>query len=136
LTRLYFDHNVARDVDQSLERGGHDVTAARDISYERMPDDAQLLSAVRSSRVLITHNRADFKMLHDAWLTWPAAFGMALPPHPGILILDQAPSTTLTQVLADFLNLTPPEDLANAIFWWRRHHGWRQSTAGSDWRPI
>jgi Domain of unknown function (DUF5615) len=100
-----------------LGREGHDVVSARDLSSERLPDDAQLLATVRSDRVFVTHNRADFKLLHDAWLTWPAAFGLALPSHPGILVLDSAPPATLAQVLTTFLAGLPPERLANSYPW-------------------
>jgi hypothetical protein len=119
-----------------LGREGHDVVSARDLSSERLPDDAQLLATVRSDRVFVTHNRADFKLLHDAWLTWPAAFGLALPSHPGILVLDSAPPATLAQVLTTFLAGLPPERLANGIFWWHRHDGWRQPIAGASWEPY
>jgi hypothetical protein len=109
LADLYLDHNVSRGVLPLLERRGHDVLSTRDLGSERLPDDAQLLLTVRESRVFITHNRVDFRMLHDAWLTWPAAFGMALPPHPGILVLENSPPETLARVIADFLGATPPE---------------------------
>ena len=29
-----------------------------------------------------------------------------------------------------------PERLANAIFWWHRHDGWRQPVAGGNWGPY
>jgi len=98
---------------------GHDVVTARDLSGERLPDDAQLLLAVRSKRTFVTHNRADFKMLHDAWVTWPAACGMSLPRHPGILVMDTA----------------SPERLANGIFWWHHRDGWRRPGIGASWEP-
>ena len=75
-------------------------------------------------------------MLHDAWLTWPAAFGMALPPHPGILILDSVPAETLARVLVAFLGDVLSERLANGIFWWHRHDGWRQPIAGAKWESY
>ena len=75
-------------------------------------------------------------MLHDAWVTWPAAFGMSLPPHPGILILDVASTETLARVLVDVLDETPIERLANAIFWWHRNDGWRQPISGAKWEPY
>jgi Domain of unknown function (DUF5615) len=136
LARLYSDHNVSHYIGPLLWTLGHDLVFSRDIGATSLTDDALLLSTVRANRMFITHNRKDFRMLHDAWVTWPVAFGMALPPHPGILILDQAPPETLARVLADFLDVTSPEQLANAIFWWHRHDGWRQPIAGASWEPY
>ena len=136
MAELYFDHNISRDVRVLLEQSGHRVLATREIGHERLPDDAQLLFAAKSGRIIVTHNRNDFQMLHDAWLTWPAAFGMSLPAHPGVLVLDQAPSTTLATVLVDFLDATAAERIANALFWWHRHDGWRQRDTGTTWIPY
>jgi hypothetical protein len=136
LGHLYFDHNVSHYVGPLLWTLGHDLVFSRDIGATTLTDDALLLSTVRANRTPITHNRKDFRMLHDAWVTWPAAFGMALPAHPGILILDQAPPESLARALAGFLDVTPPEQLANAIFSWHRHDGWRQPIAGARWEPY
>jgi len=114
---------------------GHDVISTRDVGHERS-DDALLLYSVQAGRVFVTHNRLDFRMLHDAWLTWPAAFGQALPPHPGILVLDTAPPAALARVLSAFLGATPPERLVNAIFWWHRHDGWRHPSGSPGWEPY
>lgn len=134
--RLYLDHNVSHGVVAPLGRAGHDVMTSRAFSAERLPDDAQLLAAVRMGRVLVTHNRADFRMLHDAWVTWPAAFGLAPPPHPGILILDSGPPSVLAAEVAAFLEASSAADLGNALFWWRRRDGWRQPGAGVQWEPL
>ena len=137
MARLSLDHNVAVGLAQPLELAGHDVLVTRDVGRERLPDDAQLLASVREGRIFITHNRTDFRMLHDAWLTWPAAFGMALPPHPGILVLDTGlPPSSLAQVLVDFLVRIPVGNLANALLWWYRHDGRRQPIASAQWEPY
>ncbi len=136
MAHLYLDHNVARRVELLLGSNGHDVLASRAINTERLPDDALLLTTVRLSRIFVTHNRTDFRMLHDAWVTWPAAFGMALPPHPGILVLDSAPPETLASVIADFLDEGRPEDLPDAVFWWHHRDGWYRSTRGGPWGPY
>ena len=95
-----------------------------------------MLTTVRLGRVFVTHNRTDFKMLHDAWVTWPAAFGLALPPHPGILALDAAPYQVLARAIAGFLDGMPTERLANAMFWWHRRGGWDRSILGGPWEPY
>ena len=136
MASLYFDHNVSHDVGPSLWSLGHELVFSRDMRSTTLPDDALLLSSVQAGRVLVTYNRRDFRMLHDAWVTWPAAFGMALPMHPGILILDQARPEMLVRALATFLGQVTPSRLANGIFWWHRHDGWRQPVAGANWEPY
>ena len=136
MAHLYLDHNVARRVGSLLEGDGHDVLESRAINTERVPDDVLLLTTVRLGRIFVTHNRTDFRMLHDGWVTWPAAFGMALPSHPGILVLDSASPEALASVIADFLNEARPEDLADAVFWWRRRDGWYRSVDGGPWEPY
>jgi predicted nuclease of predicted toxin-antitoxin system len=83
VARLYLDHNVASSLALLLEVAGHDVVTTRVTGEARATDDALLLSSVRASRVFITHNRKDFRLLHDAWTIWPAVFGIALPPPSG-----------------------------------------------------
>jgi hypothetical protein len=136
LARIYCDHNISHDIGPLLRFLGHDLIFSRDIGSTTFPDDVLLLSSVRDDRVFVTHNRRDFRMLHDAWVTWPAAFGLALPAHPGILVLDQVRPETLVEVLVAFLDETPAERLANGIFWWHRHDGWRQPIAGANWEPC
>jgi len=133
---LHLDHNVSRYVGPLLQTRGHGVVLSRDIGADTLTDDAVLLSAVRANRILVTHNRNDFRMLHDAWLTWPAAFGVELPPHPGILVMDVAPPADLAAVLIELLASTSAGSLANTILWWHRRDGWRQPMAGGLWGPY
>ena len=133
--RLYFDHNVSHDVGPFLWPLGHDFVFSRDEGSSTLTDDALLLLSVQTNRTFVTHNRRDFRLLHDAWMTWPAAFGMALPSHPGIIVLDQAPPAVLAQALADFLSAASLEQLADAILWWHRRDGWRQPDAETAWVP-
>ena len=136
MASLYLDHNISLRLAPPLRAAGHDVVTARDLGLTWLTDDAQLLSAVRVGRVLVTHNRRDFTLLHDAWLSWPAAFGLALPPHPGILVLDPAPRELLSAVLGAVLAAIPPTGLANGLFWWHGRHGWRWRIIGTRWEPY
>jgi hypothetical protein len=134
LARLYHDHNVSQDLAHLL-RADHDVVSARELSRERLTDDAQLLAAVLDERTVVTHDRRDFTLLHDAWLTWPAAFGQMLPPHRGILVLDAAPYRTLFSVLASFLVATPAP-IMNELLWWHHRDGWRRRIIPDTWEPY
>jgi hypothetical protein len=109
---LHLDNNVSLLLAQILRDAGHSVAAARDLGLAAATDDTQLLVAAQSGRILVTHNRKDFMLLHDAWRTWPRAFGLALPAHPGILALDQAPPTVLSRAIEELLVPAPPESFA------------------------
>ena len=132
---LYLENDVSLQVAPLLRRAGHHLTATRDLRLNLSSDDSQLLTAVQNNWILITYNRDDFTMLHNAWLTWPAAFGLRLPSHSSILVPDHAPSGTQANVVAGFLTDTSAERLRNQLFWWHRHDGWRHR-AGTTWEAL
>jgi hypothetical protein len=133
LANLYLDHNMSLHLVPQLRSAGHDVVSARDAGSARLTDDAQLLLAARERRVPLTHNRGDFVLLHDAWNTWPNAFGLALPPHPGILVLDPAPVDILFPVVDAILGSMQSGTIANGLFHCRRHGDWRSRDVGRRW---
>lgn len=89
---LYLDNDVSLRLAPLLRIAGHEVVTTRGLGVVTATDDAQLLTAAQDGWILVTPNRRDFRLLHDAWRTWAPAFGLALPSHPGILVLDPAPS--------------------------------------------
>ena len=133
---FYLDNDVSLRLAPLLRSVGHRVTTTRELGLSGASDDAQLLTAAWNGWILITHNRRDFMMLHDAWRTWPAAFGLALPPHPGILVLDQALPNVLTNVVSGFLAGMPGESWANDLFWWHRGGNWRRRVVETGWEPY
>jgi hypothetical protein len=136
VARLYLDHNISRNLIIPLRSAGHDVVAVRDIGLTRATDEAQLLEAVRQGRILVTHNRTDFTLLHDAWMTWPSGLGVGFPVHPGILVVDTAPSDVLSTVVEELIRHMPPAESENGLFWWHRHEGWRRRAVGAGWEPY
>jgi len=135
LVSLYLDHNVSLHLASPLRAAGHDVVSARDLNRIRLSDDAQLLSAVRLARILVTHNRRDFLLLHEAWIAWPAALGAAFPAHRGILVLDAASDRMLATIVSDFLSAGAYEDLSNSLLWWHGPDGWFRRRTGVGWEP-
>jgi hypothetical protein len=109
--------------------------AARDLNLTRVHDDAQLLQAVQLQRTLVTHNRRDFVMLHDAWIGWPAALSVQFPLHPGILILDADEHDALARAVHGILNASTTDGLANNLLWWHGDQGWRLRRA-EGWEPF
>lgn len=130
---FYLDNDVSFELAPFLQSAGHQITTTRDLGLFRAADEAQLLTAARNGWVLVTSNRGDFTMLHDAWLMLPAAFDLALPPHPGILALDQAPPPAQFSAIQALLDTNLPAPWANELFWWRSNRGWQRRIVGTGW---
>lgn len=74
MAAFYLDHNVAVQVAHMLRAAGHDIVTARDLGLDHASDDEHLLTAAQQVRILVSHNRADFVLLHTAWQRWTAAW--------------------------------------------------------------
>jgi Domain of unknown function (DUF5615) len=62
---LYADEDFAFPVTVELRRLGHDVVTAQDDGRRATPDLEILARAHSLGRVVLTHNRGDFKHLHE-----------------------------------------------------------------------
>src|SRR5439155_21606323 len=107
-----------------------------DLGLFRATDDAQLLIAVRNGWILVSYNRRDFVMLHDAWLTWPATFGLSFPTHPGILVLDPTSPERFAQAIIAIAKDALGVTLEIGLHWWHHRDGWRRRIVGSGWEPM
>lgn len=136
MAELYLDNDVSLELAPLLRRTGHRVTTTRDLGLFRATDDAQLLTATRNHWTVVTYNRRDFTMLHDAWLNWPVAFGVALPPHSGITVVDPGLPPVLAAQIANLLRSTPVETLPNALIWWHHRDAWQRRIIGTGWEPF
>ena len=135
MARLYLDSDVSVRLAPLLRAAGHDTATTEELGQRRATDDKQLLTAVQEGRTVVTHNRKDFLLLHDAWRRWPTALGTQFPPHAGNLVLDHRLDPELAPVLTAFLATAPPELLAGAIDWWRVGAGWHRHVDGR-WEPT
>jgi hypothetical protein len=133
---FHLDSDVSLRLVPLLQNAGHTVATARDPAHASATDDAQFLAAVQNGRLLVTHNRRDFALLHGAWRTWPAAFGLALPTHPGILALDHGPPGRICEAIEEILASTAPSTRSNEMFWWRARGGWDRRTVGTGWVAL
>jgi hypothetical protein len=127
MASLYLDHDVAVRLVPSLAVRGHMVRHARDEGQARAGDEAILLYAARRGWILVTHNRADFRLLHAAWQCWRAAWRIT-EQHAGILIIEQRPTDELEPVRDRLLRAAPP--LAGTLYAWTRTNGWRRQVVG------
>ncbi len=88
MARFFLDNDFPLGVGDELQRLGHSVESARSTNREDRHDEDQLLYAATAGRILITHNRRDFLLLHDAWRRWTRAWTVERA-HAGILVLQQ-----------------------------------------------
>lgn len=85
---VYLDEDVWLQLADDLRLQGHAVVTYRDHRLRGASDALHLLTAAQEQRVLVTCNRRDFRLLHDAWHYWTAAWGVATQ-HAGIIVVDQ-----------------------------------------------
>jgi hypothetical protein len=122
---FYLDHNVAADVARLLRGSNHAVITAHDQGLGAAGDDEHLLLAAQRGWTLVTHNRKDFLLLHDAWRHWASAWGVA-EPHAGILIVPQPPGASHAQIAAALEALiSGGPSLTNQLYLWRPASGWQ-----------
>lgn len=134
MTSLYLDSDVSVHVAGFLRAAGHDAVTTEELGLRRATDDQQLLVASQQGRVMVTHNRKDFVLLHDAWRRWAAAWGfLTAPAHPGILVLDHRPESELAAAVSAFLAAISPVPTTTALYWWRHTSGWHVQLSDRQW---
>lgn len=115
MASLCFDNDVSLQLAILLRNDGHQVASAEDLGFASATDDEQLVVAFQNHWVLVTYNRGDFTLLHDAWSRWPHAIGFVMATHPGILVLDQAPPVPLFRAVEEILVALPLSALAGEL---------------------
>lgn len=117
---FYLDHNAKQQIAHELRASGHTALTAISQKRDRASDPENLLTAVRQARIVITYDREDFRMLHDAWTRWHTT-----PAHFGILIIPQHwSSEQAAEQIGAFIRGHPT--LRNELWEWRVSTGWRR----------
>jgi Domain of unknown function (DUF5615) len=136
---IYLDENIDRLLGVLLLLLGYDIAYARELHPSHSSDHIHLAFAARTGRILVTHDRGDFQLLHRAWCDWFAEFA-ALPPsrHGGILLLPQSPVLNTSQaatIVHAFLADASPSTLSNRLYEWTATDGWREQFPPSGSLP-
>lgn len=85
---FYIDNDVAVALADTLKHAGHSAITTRDLNLLKASDAEQLLVASLRQRIFVTHNRADYELLHDAWGRWSKEWGVSVS-HYGITVIPQ-----------------------------------------------
>lgn len=93
--KVYIDEDVPLSFVVALLNRGVDVVTTQGAGNSGISDKEQLLYAVKEGRVIFTHNKRDFRLLHNEYL-------QTGEKHSGIVLSDQLPVSIL---LRRFMNL-------------------------------
>ena len=121
MARFYLDHDVSVRLAGQMIQAGHTAVTAKDRLLTRASDPVQLLTAAQDNAIFVTHNRTDFVLLHNAWLEWSRAWGVA-QNHAGILVMEQVEFEILAEAIKELLDRQT--SFPNELHGWRRRRGW------------
>ena len=125
---LYLDEQVSHGLIDVMQDEGIDTTTVNLLGHKGQSDAFQLLRAAELGRVVVTHNVAEFDLLHEAWLAWSDAWqAQRQSNHAGILVMH--PSKSITPVdlgYAILVILRSVDVTTNRLFSWDRQSGWQE----------
>lgn len=126
---LYFDEQVSHHLIDPIVARGIDVTTVNLLGHKGLSDPVQLLRATELGRVVVTHNVADFILLHEAWLAWSDAWDARNhSEHSGILVVHPVKAPSFEHMAGQIVDLLQWADsLVNRLFSWDAKNGWQES---------
>lgn len=119
--RLYLDDDsVDAVLVRMLRQAGYDVELPADVGHAGDADPVHLSHAIRSDRVLLSHNHRDFEKLHEL-------VSVSGGHHPGILIVrkdndpkrDLKPAGIVRAIRKLLAANVPIADTFNVLNHWR-----------------
>jgi hypothetical protein len=130
---LYLDEDIPIEVASLLTSAGHPTRTTVAVGRVGRWDAEQLLYATEQGWTIVTHNRRDFRALHEGWLTWSPQWREP-HPHGGILSLDKGNRLAASDYAAAILTLLSTDGLTleNHTFEWFTRNGGEWVA----WRPM
>lgn len=123
--RFYLDENVSERVADHLISLGLAATSASRLGHKGRSDPEQVVIAADLDRIFVTYDASDF-LLHDAWRTWPATWGLSSEPeHAGILIMYPGKGITAADIADSISQLVSKNvEFRNRLYGWSTQRGW------------
>lgn len=132
MAQFYLDEDVPVAVASLLSAAGHPARTTVATGRLGRWDADQLLYATDRGWTLVTHNRRDYRALHEGWLVWSSRWREPRL-HAGILTLDKGERLAADDYAVAVLALLAADGLtlANRAYEWFARGGgqWAQ------WRP-
>lgn len=134
ILKFALDEDVSHAVASLLRSHGVDADSARELSRLGLSDVQVVLLAAEGRQTLVTHNRKDFRTLHEAWVAWRSRWAIEveqvvgsrvnLSQHSGILITPHLPNHDLARILEEFEHTAASID--DRLFAWTQLRGWHE----------
>jgi hypothetical protein len=126
--RILLDENMPVRLVDALGRLGIDAISVN-TDHKGLDDPSLLLTANTLDRVFVTHNTADFRLLHTAWQTWSKAWDVReCPIHSGMLLIHSATGYDPERMALTIESLprsgAMQESLRNHLWIWTVKTGW------------
>jgi predicted nuclease of predicted toxin-antitoxin system len=100
--KLYLDEDVNINLAVRLRGYGYNVVTTLEVGNLGNPDEKQLEYAANNDRVLLTHNRRDFRRLHRDWIHRAQYHcGIIVSVHINLEELERRMLTLLMNVSAE-----------------------------------
>jgi predicted nuclease of predicted toxin-antitoxin system len=96
--KLYLNENVAIRLVLLLKEFGIEAIHTLDVGNQGQTDEFQLQYAANRNYILVTHNRKDFRQLHNHWLREGKS-------HSGILVMRYNEPEQLADRIKRFLEV-------------------------------
>jgi predicted nuclease of predicted toxin-antitoxin system len=97
MARFYLNENIAASLAGLLGQNGHDVLTTQGAGKRGAGDEAQLDYATENDRILLTHNRRDFRQIHRR----QQFIGKR---HRGVILLGEAEPEVLIRRIQAFVD--------------------------------
>jgi hypothetical protein len=121
----YTDEDLQYDLGAAFRLEGHDADTVKDHRTFGWSDARQLFLAVDLGRTIITSNKKDVILLHEALTLWHRRWQVSTPlRHHGIIIMPPMDIAEIVRVVLDFA--AERESLDNQCLLWDRRKGWQE----------
>ena len=126
MAALLLDENVSERLIDPLTVLDHDVVSDNALGHKGRVDAIILLIGADLRRIVVTHNRSHFQVLHEAWILWTLTWNTQQFRHAGIIVARSGPGTTISDIAtgidAGIRQETWPFD--NRCLGWGYARGW------------
>lgn len=106
--RLYLDEDVPFSFAEALINRGVDVITTQQARNYKKPDIEQIVYATKENRTIFTHNKKDFRLIHNEYLS-------ARREHAGIILSDQLPTGTILKRFMKLWFSLDAENMKNRV---------------------